>query len=60
MVADQSGDLLLSLTGRAIALGGVWPSRVPGVKRKILSIDLPHELRAKFNGLFEFLFGLLL
>ena len=30
------------------------------VKGKILSIDLPHELRAKFNGLFEFLFSLLL
>ena len=36
------------------------PSRVLGVKGKILSIDLPHELRAKFDILFELLFGLAL
>jgi hypothetical protein len=34
------------------------PSCVLGVKGKVLAIDLPHELRAKFNGLFELLFGL--
>jgi hypothetical protein len=28
------------------------------VKGKILTIDLTHELRAKFNRVFEFLFGL--
>ena len=28
---------------------------VLGVKDKILAIDLPHELRAKFNSLFELL-----
>jgi hypothetical protein len=33
---------------------------VLGVKDKILTIDLPHELRAKFNSLFELLFGLAL
>ena len=30
------------------------------VKGKILTIDLTHELRAKFNRVFEFLFGLAL
>ena len=30
------------------------------VKDKILTIDLPHQLRAKFNSLPEFLFGLAL
>ena len=30
------------------------------VKDKILTIDLPHELRAKFNSLLELLFGLAL
>jgi hypothetical protein len=31
-----------------------------GVKDKILAIDLPHELRAKLDSLFELLFGLAL
>ena len=31
-----------------------------GVKDKILAIDLPHELRAKFNNLFELLSALAL
>jgi hypothetical protein len=30
---------------------------VLGVKDKILPIDLPHELRAKFDRLIELLFG---
>ena len=30
------------------------------VKDKILTIDLPQELRAKFNSLLELLFGLAL
>ena len=32
--------------------------RVLSVKGKILTIDLPHKLGAKFNCLFKFLFGL--
>ena len=38
----------------------VPPSKdlILGVKDKILAVDLPHELRAKFNSLFELLFGL--
>ena len=34
------------------------PSRYLGVKGKILKVDLPHKLGAKFNCLFELLFGL--
>jgi hypothetical protein len=31
-----------------------------GIKNKILTVDLPHKLRAKFDSLFELLFGLAL
>ena len=47
------GDCLSSPPLRS---GG--PSCVLGVKGKVLAIDPPHELRAKFDRLFEFLFGL--
>ena len=59
--AGASPAVRSSLSGRAtIALWVVGPSRALGVKGKILSINLPHELHAEFNSLFEFLFGLLL
>jgi hypothetical protein len=45
-----------SLVEPTMRSGG--PSCVLGVKGKVLAIDLPHELRAKFNGLFELLFCL--
>jgi hypothetical protein len=35
-------------------------SRYLGVKGKILTVDLSHKLGAKFNCLFELLFGLAL
>jgi hypothetical protein len=35
-------------------------SRYLGVKGKILAVDLPHKLGAKFNCLFKLLFGLAL
>ena len=47
------GDCLSSPQLRS---GG--PSCVLGVKGKVLAIDLPHELCAKFNGLVELLFRL--
>jgi hypothetical protein len=55
-IADQSGDLLLSLTGRAAIAR--WPSRVLGVKGKFLTIDLSHKLGANCYAVFKFLFGL--
>ena len=33
---------------------GLW---VLGVKGKILMVDLPHWLRAEFDGLFKLFFG---
>jgi hypothetical protein len=33
-------------------------SLVLGIQNKMLTVDLPHELRAKFDRLFEFLFSL--
>ncbi len=43
---------------RALNVCALGPSRVLGVKGEFLTVDFPHKLRAKFDRLFEFLFGL--
>ena len=61
MVANQSGDLLLSLSSRAaIARWARKAKPFLGVKRKFLTIDPSHKLGANCYALFKFLFGLAL
>ena len=63
MAGRYTGSYLDRLDGwRAVARECATRSSdlVLGVKDKILTIDLPHELRAKFNSLFKLLFGLAL
>jgi hypothetical protein len=61
MIADQSGDLLLSLNGRAATRAELWgQSRLLSVKGNFLTIDLSHKLGANCDALFKFSFGLVL
>jgi hypothetical protein len=46
------------LEDREITIAGKDGQSYLGVKDKILTVDLPHELHAKFYSLFELLFGL--
>jgi len=45
--------MIIMLSGATVPL-----PLVLGVKDKILTVDLPHELHAKFYSLFELLFSL--